>query len=173
MSTPLAPGQVFCGECGAQNDVRAGRCWLCYSTLPAEDAEIAYAEIVEKPPAPPQASGTVIALQVVAVCIAVLLFLVGIGAFAHDQALGIVYCIVIAPAVLIGIVSFFVANSRGRQASAQGHIQPAEQSPTAKPYAVGLSSFLMSLAATVGAVMVAMAIAVLIAAAMIIALIAQ
>jgi hypothetical protein len=182
MSTPLGPGQVFCEECGAQNDAKAERCWLCYSKLFTNPKPVpVLAEVVETPPITRWQPGDgASAMQLLSIMVGFLIVIVGAGAFAHDRNLGILYCIVVTPAILIGVVSFLAARKRqtvamppGSTPPKVGEFVPSAPPADARPYKVALGSFLMSLAATVGAVLVAAAIAVLIAAAMIIALIAQ
>lgn len=150
---PPQPKPVVCAECGAENQPNDAQCWLCYrplimmATLVTEDNP--YISV----PRREQSSGV---LEVIALIAMVLVVLVGVGAFASDQGLGIAYCVVVMPAVAIGGITFAIKQGRRDD----------------QAVASGLKSFLMTLVGTVAIISTLMAIMVMVVVASIVAAIA-
>ncbi len=167
MTTPQhhAADAVVCSECGAENLAANERCWLCYRPL------IVLATVVSSAPAKavPVAqvkSGSPLLWGAALVALA-LLAMVGVGAFASDINLGIAYCVIMAPALVVGTITFLITHRRqaaSTDAPASSGLQPA-------PVAAGLRSFFASLAMTIATLVVAAAVIVLVAVAAVIALI--
>lgn len=163
--TPLkAAPELFCPECGAQNVGSPARCWLCYHPLPLE------ATLVEAPPVLPKpvsrrddasASSTLLILTVFT---AILVVLVGIGAFLSDTTLGVVYCVLVVPSLIVAAITYGVTRLRTAR-------EP-EASAT-RPWRASLTSFFISMAATLGLAILAVVVTVLVAVAAVIALIVQ
>jgi hypothetical protein len=178
MSSPTFAHQVVCPECGAENTGSPSRCWLCYQPMPVQ------AELVEAPAVMPKLvyhdSTARTTLLVVTIAIAILVVLVGIGAFSTDRTLGVVYCVLVAPALLIAAITYAVQHTKTSAdpqiATYAGQHTKASAGPqiaSTNPWAASLKSFVISLVATLAIATVALAVAVLVAVAAFIAMIVQ
>lgn len=168
MSTPgqAASDAIHCGECGAENLGANERCWLCYRPL-VIIASLAPNSPAKSPPVTPANRGNP-ALWTTAIMAIVLLTMVGVGAFASDFNVGVVYCVVMTPALVAGLITFAITTHR--QSAATGTHTPGQLSRT--PVAAGLRAFFASLAVTVATLVVAAAVMVLVVVAAVIALVA-
>jgi hypothetical protein len=98
----------MCDECGANNSLQAGRCWLCGRELPLVPEVVAdqLAAAYRSPSAEPFADDP--ASSITSLMVVVVVLLIGGSIALEEVGLAIAYFIIAAPALL----GMFIAQSK-------------------------------------------------------------
>lgn len=113
MSSIPPSGEVplVCPHCGAQYAAGAAKCWLCNADL--SDAPVLVAELVSAPPGEPAWSLTEAFFAGLSALTALLVVLLGIGLFAQQPGLGVIYVILVIPPLTVTAARTFRKTRSG------------------------------------------------------------
>lgn len=98
MSSPAPELIGFCPHCGAEHADGATECWLCHA--PLGDQPIVMAQLIA-PPQPPASQLSEIFFASLSALVGLLVFLLGVGIFLEERALGVIYVILILPPLTV------------------------------------------------------------------------
>lgn len=108
--TPQVDVARVCPQCGAQYYPDAGKCWLCHADL--SDEPLVVAQLIAPPPSPVWKLSEVFFASLSALT-ALLVVLIGIGIFAQEATLGVIYVILVLPPLTVTVARTYRKTQSG------------------------------------------------------------